>query len=126
MNKEHIVPLTKQAIKILKDIEPFTKNAKYVFHSSISTQKAISENTLNQAIKRLDFGSEIVSHGFRAMFSTLAYEHGDFRGEVIEDLLAHQELNTIKKAYNRAKYETERKEVMQWWADFLDGVKAKK
>ena len=125
MNKEHIVPLTKQALKILKEIEPLTKNAKYVFHSSISTQKAISENTLNQALKRLDFGSEIVSHGFRAMFSTLAYESGDFRSEVIEDLLAHQEKNEIKRAYNRARYDMEKKEVMKWWADFLDEVKAK-
>lgn len=126
MRKEHSLPLTPQAIKILKEIYPYTKNAKYVFHSSISTQKTISENTLNQALKRLDFGSEIVAHGFRAMFSTLAYESGSFRGEVIEDLLAHQEKNAIKRAYNRAKYETEKKEVMKWWADFLDEVKAKK
>ncbi len=125
MSKEHIIPLTKQAIKILKDIEPFTQNAKYVFHSSISTQKAISENTLNQALKRLDFGSEIVSHGFRAMFSTLAYENGNFRSEVIEDLLAHQEINQVKKAYNRAAYEKEKREIMIWWSDFLDEVKAK-
>ena len=123
MRKEHIIPLTPQAIEILEELHPYTKDAKYVFHSSISTLKPISENTLNQALKRLDFGSEIVSHGFRAMFSTLAYENGDFRSEVIEDLLAHQEKNEIKRAYNRAAYEKEKRELMQWWADFLDRVK---
>lgn len=123
MRKEHILPLTEQAIKILKEIHPYTKDAKYVFHSPLSTQKPISENTLNQALKRLDFGGEIVSHGFRAMFSTLAYESGRFRGEVIEVLLAHQEKNAIKRAYNRAEYEAEKGELMTWWADFLDGVK---
>lgn len=123
MKKEHTLPLTKQAIKILKEIHPYTKDAKYVFHSSISRLKPISENTLNQALKRLDFGGEIVSHGFRAMFSTLAYESGLFRGEVIEVLLAHQEKNAIKRAYNRAEYEAEKIEVMKWWADFLDEVR---
>lgn len=125
MRKEHILPLTEQAIKILKEIHPYTQNAKYVFHSPISTFKPISENTLNQALKRLEFGGEIVSHGFRAMFSTLAYENGNFRGEVIETLLAHQETNAIKRAYNRAEYETEKRELMKWWADLLDEVKAK-
>lgn len=123
MKREHIIPLSLQAVKILEAIYPYTKDAKYVFHSPISRLKPISENTLNQALKRLDFGGEIVSHGFRAMFSTIAYETGKFRGEVIEDLLAHQETNQVKRAYNRAAYETEKRELMQWWSDFLDEVK---
>lgn len=123
MKREHILPLSSQAVKILEEMYPHTKDAKYVFHSPISRLKPISENTLNQALKRLDFGGEIVSHGFRAMFSTIAYESGKFRGEVIEDLLAHQEKNQVKRSYNRATYETEKKKLMQWWSDFLEGVK---
>ena len=123
MKREHKLPLSHQAVKILEAIYPHTKDAKYVFHSPISRTKPISENTLNQALKRLDFGAEIVSHGFRAMFSTIAYESGQFRGEVIEDLLAHQEKNQVKRAYNRAAYETEKRELMQWWSDFVDEVK---
>lgn len=124
MRKPHTIPLTPQGIKILEDIYPYTRDAKYVFHSPISRLNPISENTLNQALKRLEFGGEIVSHGFRAMFSTIAYESGLFRGEVIEDLLAHQETNQVKRAYNRAAYETEKRELMQWWSDFLDEVKS--
>jgi len=123
MRKTHTIPLTTQAIKILEDIYPYTRDAKYVFHSPISRLKPISENTLNQALKRLEFGGEIVSRGFRAMFSTLAYESGLFRSEVIEDLLAHQEKNQVKRAYNRAEYETEKRAAMQWWSDFLDNIK---
>lgn len=123
MKREHTIPLSLQAAEILETIYPYTKGARYVFHSPISRLKPISENTLNQALKRLDFGGEIVSHGFRAMFSTIAYESGLFRGEVIEDLLAHQETNQVKRAYNRAAYENEKRELMQWWSDFLDEVK---
>lgn len=123
MSKAHSIPLPPQAIKILEEIYPYTNDAKYVFHSPISRLKPISENTLNQALKRLEFGGEIVSHGFRAMFSTLAYESGLFRTEVIEDLLAHQEKNQVKRAYNRSLYEKEKREVMEWWSNFIDEVK---
>ncbi len=123
MKREHRLPLPPQAVKILEEIYPYTKDAKYVFHSPISRLKPISENTLNQALKRLDFGSEMVSHGFRAMFSTIAYETGKFRGEVIEDLLSHQETNQVKRAYNRAAYEREKRELIEWYANFLDKVK---
>ena len=120
---EHTLPLTNQAIKILKEIEPYTKESKYIFPSSLGHSRALSENTLNTALKRLDFGGEIVSHGFRSMFSTLAYESGKFRGEVIEALLAHKDPNEIRRAYNRATYEDEKREVMQWWSGFLEGVR---
>ena len=120
---EHTLPLTTQAIKILKEIEPYSKESKYIFPSSLGHSKALSENTLNTAFKRLGFGGEIVSHGFRSMFSTLAYESGKFRGEVIEALLAHKDPNEIRRAYNRATYEDEKIEVMTWWSEFLEGVR---
>ena len=122
--KEHRLPLTDQAIEILREIYPYTKEAKYIFHSPISRTRPLTDVTLSKALKRLDFGSEIVPHGFRAMFSTLAYESGNFRSEVIEALLAHQENNKVKAAYNRALYEAEKRQVMEWWSNFLDEVKA--
>jgi len=119
---KHTLPLTDQAISILRAIEPYTRDSKYIFPSSLGKNKALSENTLNTALKRLDFGNEIVSHGFRSMFSTLAYDSGKFRGEVIEALLAHKDPNKIRRAYNRATYEDEKIEVMTWWSGFLEGV----
>ncbi len=119
---EHHLPLSNQAITILKEIEPYTKDANYIFSSSLGRSKPLSENTLNTALKRLSFGSEITPHGFRSMFSTLAYEKGKFRGEVIEALLAHKDSNKIRRAYNRANYEEEKREVITWWGDFLEEV----
>ena len=120
---EHTLPLSDQAIAILKEVEPHTYDSKFIFPSSLGRTKTLSENTLNTALKRIGFGNEIVSHGFRSMFSTLAYESGKFRGEVIESLLAHKDPNEIRRAYNRANYEDEKREVVTWWGDFLEGVK---
>jgi len=120
---EHTMPLSKEAIAILKEIEPYTRDSKYIFPSSLGRDKTLSENTLNTALKRLDFGDEIVSHGFRSMFSTLAYDSGKFRGEVIEALLAHKDPNEIRRAYNRANYEEEKRELVNWWSGFLEGVR---
>ena len=124
--EEHTLPLSNQAIAILREIEPYSKDSKYIFPSSLGKSRALSENTLNTAFKRLGFGGEIVSHGFRSMFSTLAYESGKFRGEVIESLLAHKDPNEIRRAYNRASYEEEKKELLIWWSEFLEGVQTKK
>ena len=123
---EHRLPLTDEAINILREIEPYTKDSKYIFPSSLGRNRALSENTLNTAFMRIDFHSEIVPHGFRSMFSTLAYESGDFRGEVIEALQAHKDNNKVRRAYNRASYDDEKREVMTWWSGFLEGVKCEK
>ena len=71
----------------------------------------------------MGYGDEIKPHGFRAMFSTTAYESGKFRGEVIEAILAHKDPNKVRRAYNRANYEEEKKELLIWWGEFLEGVK---
>jgi integrase len=121
--EEHTLPLSNQAIAILREIEPYSRDSKYIFPSSLGKSRALSENTLNTAFKRLGFGGEMVSHGFRSMFSTLAYESGKFRSEVIESLLSHKDPNEIRRAYNRASYEDEKREVIIWWGEFLEGVK---
>jgi len=118
--EEHTLPLSNQAITILKEVEPYSKDySKFIFPSSLGKSRALSENTLNTAFKRLGFGNEMVSHGFRSMFSTLAYESGKF----IESLLAHKDPNEIRRAYNRVNYEKEKRELIIWWGEFLEGVK---
>jgi integrase len=131
MKRPHIVPITKQIKEVLENLRPHTQHkSKYLFHSLHTTIKPISENTMNQALRRLGYSKEeIVGHGFRAMFSTIANEnitvHG-YHTDVIERCLAHVEGNKVKGAYNHAEYTKERLGLMQWYADYLDAVKTKK
>lgn len=120
--KEHKLPLCKQAIEILEEVYPYTKDAKYVFHSPLSRARSLTDVAVSSALKRLDFGDEIVPHGFRAMFSTIAREN-KFRDEVIESLLAHQDTNKVRSAYNRADYTDEKRELVEWYGNYLDKVK---
>lgn len=126
--KPHTVPITKQVKAVIEALRPHTQNkSRYLFHSLHTSIKPISENTMNQALRRLGYAKEeIVSHGFRAMFSTIANEnitvHG-YHTDVIERCLAHVESNKVKGAYNHAQYSQERLGLMQWWADYLDEVK---
>jgi integrase len=124
MSRPHIIPLSNQVIAILKTIEPVTGQGKYIFPSLRSTNRPMSENTLNAALRRLGFTKEeMTSHGFRSMASTLLHENG-FKSDVIEIQLAHAERNKIKAAYNHAEYLAERTGMMQWWADYLNGLRA--
>lgn len=120
--KEHKLPLSTQAIAILEEVGQYTHDAKYVFHSPLSRTRPLTDVAISSALKRLDFGDEIVPHGFRAMFSTIAREHKK-RDEVIEALLAHIDSNKVRSAYNRADYVEEKEEIMQWYADYLEGLK---
>ena len=124
MGKEHIVPLSKQAIEILKETRELTSNGKYVFPSIRSRSRAMSENTLNGALRRMGYTKEeMTSHGFRAMASTSLNSLG-YKVDVIERQLAHAERNKVRAVYNRAEYMPERTTMMQQWADYLDGLKA--
>ncbi|MCF6355989.1 MAG: tyrosine-type recombinase/integrase [Candidatus Polarisedimenticolaceae bacterium] len=94
-----------------------------VFPGANSPRKPMSENTLTFAIrKRLGF--DATAHGFRATASTILNETG-FRPDVIERQLAHAERNKVRKAYNRSQYLEERRKMMQWWGEYLDGLKVK-
>ncbi len=124
----HIIPLCPQALKILKETFEVNGLAKYVFHSSISSKKPLSENTLSYAFKRMGYKDVIVPHGFRAMFSTIANESGLFRREAIDALLAHSArsskgVSSSEMAYNRAKYEDEKRKIVEWYGEFLDKCK---
>ncbi|RTI64946.1 tyrosine-type recombinase/integrase [Campylobacter jejuni] len=125
--EDFIVPLSESVIKLFEFIKPFSfHNSKYVFPSDISKSKTMSENTLNQAIKRLGFGDEMVFHGFRTTASTLLYEFKNLHGqdsEVIELCLDHRERNNVKATYNRSLRLNDRKLLMQYWSDYIDKLK---
>ncbi|RLB37453.1 MAG: integrase [Deltaproteobacteria bacterium] len=122
--RAHLVPLSRQAIEILRELEPLTGSGKYVFPSVRTNARPISENTLNAALRRLGYSKEeMVAHGFRTMASTRLHEMG-WPSHVIEMQLAHVDRNSVRAVYNRAEYLEERKHMMQAWADYLDALKA--
>jgi len=125
MKNPHIVPLSNQAVEILRELHPLTGSGKYLFPSVRSTARPISDNTLNAALRRLGYGSdEMVSHGWRAVFRTLADEVLQERLDIIEAQLAHQVADTLGRAYNRTSFLKERRELMEKWTRYLDGLKS--
>ncbi|MES2676880.1 MAG: tyrosine-type recombinase/integrase [Pseudomonadota bacterium] len=125
MREKHIVPLSKQVIELLNQIRKLHNNPDFVFPSHINPNKPISENTLIYAIYRMGYHSKATAHGFRATASTILNEK-NFRADVIEKQLAHGERNKVRASYNHAQYLPERKEMMQWWADYLDKLRREK
>lgn len=121
MKEEHIVPLSKQALSLLEKIKKITGGFNLVFPGSHDSKKPISENTLTYAIRKR-LGYDATAHGFRTTASTTLNEAG-FRVDVIERQLAHGDRNKIRAAYNRSQYLAERTEMMQWYSDYLDGLK---
>jgi len=123
MREAHIVPLSRQAVAILKELQPLTGAGRLVFPSAISRERPISENTVIYALARMGYKGRMTGHGFRSVASTMLNEQG-FRADLIERQLAHAEKNAVRAAYNRAEYLPERKVMMQTWADYLDKLKA--
>ncbi len=121
-NRTHIVPLSRQANALLKDIQPLTGSGKYVFPSVRSDSRPMSENTVNEALRRLGYSKdEMTGHGFRSMASTLLNEQG-WNRDAIERQLAHAERSAVRAAYNYAEHLPERRKMMQAWADYLDSL----
>ena len=124
MRRPHDVPLSRQAIAVLKDIWPLSDHGELVFPSVRSNRKPLSENAFNSALRRMGYAKdEMTAHGFRSSGSTILNGRG-FDPDVIEAVLAHQDENEVRRAYNRAKYWPERVELMQAWADLLDEFRA--
>lgn len=124
MRREHQIPLSHQALEILKELRVITGNGKLLFPGNRSVQRPISENTLNAALRRMGYDKdEVTAHGFRGTASTLLNESGKFSPDAIERSLAHQENDEIRRAYNRGAYWNERVTMAQWWADHLDVLK---
>jgi integrase len=119
MGEQHIVPLARQAVAILRELQPLTGSSEYVFPSLLSLTRPMSNNTVNTALRRLGYTKEqMTGHGFRSMASTLLNEQG-FPPDVIALQLAHAERNKVRAAYNKAQRLAERRKMMQEWADYL-------
>lgn len=127
MRRPHRVPLSKQAISIIRDLHKITGTSKYLFPSVRSWHRPISDNTLNAALRRLGYAKEeITAHGFRAMAATRLNEMGKWSRDAIERQLAHQEENAVRRAYvHSAEFWQERVAMMQAWADYLDSLREK-
>jgi integrase len=133
MREQHIVPLSRQAVEILRDLEPLTSRGipakpdapRYVFPGARSRQRPMSENAVLAALRRMGYAKdEMTGHGFRSMASTLLHEQG-WNHQSIERQLAHAERNAVSAAYNFAEHLPERRKMMQAWADYLDALKAR-
>lgn len=116
----HVVPLSKQARKVLDDLRPLTGERGLVLDSPLRPRHPLSENTFLFALYRLGYRGKMTAHGFRALASTVLNEHSGFEHDVIERQLAHKEVDAVRAAYNRAQYLPARRELMQWWAEWLD------
>lgn len=122
---QHIVPLSLQAVAILREIQPLTSRSRYVFHSARTKERPMSDNAILAAMRRLGIAKEEMSgHGFRAMARTILDEELGFRPDYIEHQLAHAVRDPNGRAYNRTAYLPERRKMMQAWADYLDKLKA--
>lgn len=123
MKIEHRVPLSTQALEVLRTMHTLSGSGALVFPSPFYPSKSLSENTFNSALARMGYKATATAHGFRALFSTVANECG-WNPDVIERQLAHVEQNEVRAAYHRSTYLQDRERLMQWWADYLDGRKA--
>lgn len=124
MRAEHLVPLSRQALDILREIHPLTNRGRYVFSGRNSVQRPLSENTVNTALRRMGFESDqMTGHGFRATARTILDEVLGFRPDIIEHQLAHAVRDPNGPAYNRTTHMAERVRMMQEWADYLDRLR---
>ena len=124
MRREHEVPLATQAVAILKELQALTGKGRLVFPGLRTVERSISENTLNASLRRMGYsGDTVTAHGFRSTASTLLNQSGRFSPDAIERALAHQDPDSVRRAYNRGAYWKERVAMMQWWADYLDQLR---
>jgi integrase len=125
MRAPHIVPLARQVVAILKDLHPLTGAGQYVFPNGRTNQKPMSENAILGALRNMDYTKEqMTGHGFRAAARTILDEILQQRIDLVEHQLAHAVKDVNGRAYNRTRHLPARQEMMQTWADYLDGLKA--
>ncbi|KEO85728.1 integrase [Erythrobacter sp. JL475] len=122
MRREHRVPLSRQAISIIRSMKDVAAYSEYVF-PSFNPKKPLSENAVTGALKRMGYGGIMTAHGFRTTASSLLNESNEFHPDAIERALAHQDSNAVRAVYNRTQYWEERVRMMQWWSDKIDSLK---
>lgn len=118
-NRPHTVPLSPQAIALLKVMEPLSGHREYVFPADRDPKRHTNSQTANAALKRMGFAGKLVAHGLRALASTTLNEQG-FDPDVVEAALAHVDSNEVRKAYNRADYLKRRRVMMNWWSEHIE------
>ena len=123
--RSHIVPLSRQALEVLRDILPMTGDGRFVFPSARSVHKPMSENAITAALRNMGYSGDVMTgHGFRSIASTMLNEKG-YNPDAIEAQLAHVPTGKVRAAYNRAKYLAERTTMMQDWANHIDALKSR-
>jgi len=124
MRRPHRVPLSRQVIEMLKELHEHTHWWKYLFPCLGKPRKAMSENAVNQGLRKLGYTTDqMTAHGFRAMAATLLNEMGEWNPDAIERQLAHVDTNQVRRAYARGEYLDERVVMMQRWSDYLDQLR---
>lgn len=120
--REHIVPLSPQALEILKVMKPISAHREHVFPSRNAPKQSMNSQTANAALKRIGYGGKLVAHGLRSIASTALNEAG-FNPDVIEAALAHCDKNEVRRAYNRSIYLEQRITLMEWWGNYVHNQK---
>jgi integrase len=120
---DHVVPLSTQAIEILRSVQPLTGHGQYVFPSLRGSGRPMSENTVNDALKAMGYKDIHCAHGFRAMARTIMDEVLEERVDLLEHQLHHAVKDANGTAYNRTAHLPARKAMMQRWADYLDKIR---
>jgi integrase len=124
---EHVVPLTPQVVVLLHELKELGAGSPYLFPSQNRQKNPVmSENTINNVLRRMGFGGEQVGHAFRALASTVLNESGKFQPDSIERQLSHSDRDLVRSAYNRATYMEERVKIMAFWSDYLEQVTKEK
>ncbi|HCP9283298.1 TPA: integrase domain-containing protein [Escherichia coli] len=121
MRRDHVIPLCDQAMAVLEAMKPISHHREYVFPGLKDPRQPMNSQTANVALRRMGFGGILVSHGMRAIFSTAANEEG-FEPDVIEAALAHVDMNSVRRAYNRSNYLEKRIVLMRWWGEFVEAA----
>lgn len=125
MRRPHMVPLSQQMLAYLEELRPLTGPDGYVFPAFHTWKRPLSENTINQAFRRMGYGvGEVTPHGLRTTASTLLNESGKWSADAIERSLAHADKDAVRGIYNRGKYWEERVAMHQWWSDYLDRLRS--
>ncbi|WP_140182047.1 tyrosine-type recombinase/integrase [Providencia stuartii] len=123
MRRPHSVPLSKQVLEILKELHAFTGQYQLVFPGRCNINQPMSEASINMVLKRIGYDGKATGHGFRHTMSTILHEKG-FNSAWIEIQLAHKDKNSIRGTYNHAQYLEGRREMMQWYADYIDSLES--
>ena len=123
--KPHLVPLPRQAIAVFRELRQLTGPTGMVFRGERDHERAMSENTINAALRRMGYSTatEVTGHGFRATARTILDEHLGWSKDVIEAQLAHAVSDNLGRAYNRTEFRQQRVKMLQAWADYLDGLR---